>query len=217
MNNKVIVIFFATFALTGAACNAKKVPVANEDSLLTDKNMKTEIATFGGGCFWCTEAMYSRLNGVISATSGYSAGHTANPTYKEVCTGTTGHAEVIQVVYNPEIITYTELLEIFFKTHNPTTLNRQGEDAGTQYRSVVLYHSDEQKNIALKIIDNLNGAKIWDDPLVTQLVPFEVFYSAEAYHQDYFDNNTGQMYCKMVIVPKVEKFEKLFKDKLKKK
>jgi len=217
MNNKVIVIIFATFALTGSACNAKKMPVANEDSLLTDKNMKTETATFGGGCFWCTEAMYSRLNGVISATSGYSGGQTKNPTYKEVCTGTTGHAEVIQVVYQPDIITYTELLEIFFKTHNPTTLNRQGEDVGTQYRSVVLYHSEDQKKIAVKLIDDLNHAKIWDDPLVTQVVPFEVFYSAEAYHQDYFDNNTGQMYCKMVIVPKVEKFEKLFKDKLKKK
>lgn len=217
MNNKVIVIIFATFALTGSACNAKQMPVANEDSPITDKNMKTETATFGGGCFWCTEAMYSRLNGVISATSGYSGGQTKNPTYKDVCTGTTGHAEVIQVVYQPDIITYTELLEIFFKTHNPTTVNRQGEDVGTQYRSVVLYHSEEQKKIAVQLIEELNQAKIWDDPLVTQVVPFEIFYAAEAYHQDYFDNNTGQMYCKMVIVPKVEKFEKLFKDKLKKK
>lgn len=217
MDTKVIVIFFATFAMSGSACNVKNNSAIKDDTPINNQNMKTETATFGGGCFWCTEAMYSRLNGVISATSGYSGGQTKNPTYKEVCTGATGHAEVIQVVYNPDTISYTELLEIFFKTHNPTTLNRQGEDIGTQYRSVVLYHSDEQKQIALKLIDELNSAKIWEDSLVTQVVPFEVFYKAEDYHQDYFDNNTGQMYCKMVIVPKVEKFEKLFKDKLKKK
>jgi peptide-methionine (S)-S-oxide reductase len=182
-----------------------------------NKAMKIELATFGGGCFWCTEAIFEQVNGVIEATSGYSGGVTKNPTYRDVCTGRTGHAEVIQVKYNPEIVTYVELLEIFFKTHDPTTKDRQGADRGNQYRSIILYHTELQKETAVALIKELNDANIWDNPIVSEVVPFEVFYSAEAYHQEYFENNSGQMYCQMVIVPKLEKFEKLFRDKLKQK
>lgn len=178
--------------------------------------MKTELATFGGGCFWCTEAIFERLDGVVAATSGYSGGATKNPTYKEVCTGRTGHAEVIQVEFNPEIISYTDLLEVFFKTHDPTTKNRQGADVGNQYRSIILYHNAEQQATAQKVMVALNAEKIWNDPIVTELEAFEAFYSAEAYHQEYYENNAGQMYCQMVINPKIEKFEKLFHTKLKK-
>ena len=177
--------------------------------------MKTELATFGGGCFWCTEAIFERLEGVVAATSGYSGGATKNPTYKEVCTGRTGHAEVIQVTFNPDIISYTDLLEVFFKTHDPTTKNRQGADVGNQYRSIILYHNAAQQAVAQQVMDALNAEKIWNDPIVTELEPFEVFYSAEAYHQEYYENNAGQMYCQMVINPKIEKFEKLFSTKLK--
>lgn len=188
---------------------------------LTNSNLpmkqKTALATFGGGCFWCTEAIFDRVDGVIKAVSGYSGGETQNPSYDQVCSGATGHAEVIQVTYNPDIISYLELLEIFFKTHDPTTLNQQGMDRGTQYRSIVLYHNNEQKEQAAEIINELNKAKIWRDPIVTEIVPYEAFYSAEAYHQEYFENNTKQMYCQMVIVPKIEKFEKLFSSKLKRK
>ncbi|PKP09754.1 MAG: peptide-methionine (S)-S-oxide reductase [Bacteroidetes bacterium HGW-Bacteroidetes-4] len=180
------------------------------------ETMKTELATFGGGCFWCTEAIFERLEGVIAATSGYSGGVTKNPTYKEVCTGRTGHAEVIQVEYNPDLISYTDLLEVFFKTHDPTTKNRQGADVGNQYRSIILYHNAEQQATAQQVMDALNAEKIWNDLIVTELEPFEVFYSAEAYHQEYYENNAGQMYCQMVINPKIEKFEKLFRTKLKK-
>lgn len=178
-------------------------------------NQKTDTATFGGGCFWCTEAIFERVAGVISATAGYSGGETENPTYKQVCTGVTGHAEVIQITFNPEIISFYELLEIFFKTHDPTTLNQQGADRGTQYRSVVLYHNEQQKKQTREIIQELNEAKIWRNPIVTQVVPFEKFYCAENYHQEYFDNNANQMYCQMVIVPKIDKLEKIFKSKLK--
>lgn len=174
-----------------------------------------ESATFGGGCFWCTEAIFERVKGVVSAESGYSGGNTANPNYKQVTTGLTGHAEVVQITYDPGQVSYGELLEIFFKTHDPTTLNRQGADVGTQYRSIVLYHNEEQRIMAEKVILALGEEKIWADPIVTTIEPFETFYSAEAYHQEYYENNPNMGYCRVVINPKVEKFEKLFKEKLK--
>lgn len=185
----------------------------------TDKKMtqhKNELATFGGGCFWCTEAIFDQVEGVLKATSGYAGGETKNPTYDEVCSGATGHAEVIQVEFNPSVISYTQLLEIFFKTHDPTTPNQQGADRGTQYRSVIFYHNTLQKENAESIIKELNEAKIWNSPIVTEVTSFDEFYSAEQHHQEYFANNSKQMYCQLVIVPKLEKFEKLFKDKMKK-
>lgn len=174
-----------------------------------------ELATFGGGCFWCVEAIFERVDGVHSVVSGYSGGDVANPTYREVTTGTTGHAEVIQIRYDPEVVSYTRLLEVFFKTHDPTTLNRQGADVGTQYRSIILYHSELQKLDAEKVIIDLEREGIWDRPIVTEVEPFSEFYSAEAYHQEYYENNPNQGYCRVVIQPKVEKFEKVFRDLLK--
>jgi peptide-methionine (S)-S-oxide reductase len=174
-----------------------------------------ELATFGGGCFWCVEAIFERVNGVQEVTSGYSGGMVANPDYKMVTSGTTGHAEVVQIRFNPEVVSFMELLEIFFKTHNPTTLNRQGADVGTQYRSIVLYHNEEQLELARQVIEEFDSESIWSDPIVTELKPFEKFYSAEGYHQEYFENNPNAGYCRLVINPKLEKFEKVFKEKLK--
>lgn len=178
-------------------------------------NNKMEIATLGAGCFWCVEAIFLRVNGVEEVVSGYSGGKIANPTYREVSSGLTGHAEVVQVKFNPSVISYAKILEIFFKTHNPTMLNRQGADVGTQYRSAIFYHSDEQKTVAEEVKQMLDGAGVWNDPIVTEISPFTAFYKAEDYHQDYLTNNKRQPYCQMVIMPKVEKFEKLFKDYLK--
>jgi peptide-methionine (S)-S-oxide reductase len=176
---------------------------------------KFEIATFGGGCFWCTEAIFERVKGVQEVASGYAGGHVSYPDYKMVTSGTTGHAEVIQVTFDPEVVTYLELLEIFFKTHDPTTLNRQGADVGTQYRSIVLYHNEQQNKLAREVLDELDSEGIWSDPIVTDIQAFEEFYSAEAYHQEYFENNPNQGYCRLVITPKLEKFEKVFKENLK--
>jgi len=176
---------------------------------------KRELATFGGGCFWCVEAIFERVNGVYSAESGYSGGHVQNPDYKQVTSGVTGHAEVVQITYDPSIVSYKELLEIFFKTHDPTTLNRQGADVGTQYRSIVLFHNDAQRELASEVIKKLEEEGIWNDPIVTTVEPFEAFYGAEAYHQEYYENNPNQGYCRLVINPKVAKFEKVFKEKLK--
>ena len=176
---------------------------------------KLEKATFGGGCFWCTEAIFERVKGVHSAESGYSGGDVPNPDYKQVTSGLSGHAEVIQITYDPGKITYSELLEIFFKTHDPTTLNRQGADVGTQYRSTVFYHNEEQRAQVEKVIEVLDGEGIWKDPIVTTVEPFEAFYKAEGYHQEYYENNPNQGYCRIVINPKVEKFENVFKEKLK--
>ena len=176
---------------------------------------KFEIATFGGGCFWCTEAIFERVKGVQAVESGYAGGHVSNPDYKMVTSGTTGHAEVIQITFDPEVVTYLELLEIFFKTHDPTTLNRQGADVGTQYRSIVLYHNEQQKKQTQTVIQQLKSEAIWSDPIVTAVEPFEQFYNAEAYHQEYFENNPNKGYCRLVINPKLEKFEKIFKKKLK--
>jgi len=175
-----------------------------------------ELATFGAGCFWCVEAVFLSLKGVISVQSGYSGGYTENPTYKEVCTGNTGHAEVVQIEFDPEVISYAELLEAFWQVHDPTTLNRQGADVGTQYRSAVFYHSEEQRKEAEFYKKRLGDEKLWKDPIVTEIVPFKLFYRAEEYHQDYFANNPNQPYCSMVVAPKVQKFKKAFAAKLKK-
>jgi len=168
--------------------------------------------TFGGGCFWCTEAVFKLLKGVTKVESGYSGGKIDNPTYREVCSGMTGHAEVIEVTYNPEEITATDLLRIHLSTHNPTTLNKQGADMGTQYRSIIFYRNEDEKALALNVIDELQ--KAYDEPIVTELKPFEQFYKAEEYHQDYYSNNSEEGYCQAVINPKLKKFKQLFKDKL---
>ncbi len=173
-------------------------------------------ATFGGGCFWCTEAVFKQIDGVISTEVGYAGGHTENPTYEQVCTGKTGHAEVCQIVFDPEKITYEELLEIFFKTHDPTTLNRQGADIGTQYRSVIFYHDEEQKNMALNFISKLERSGKYANQIVTQVESLKNYYRAEEYHQNYFEKNPYAAYCVYVVAPKVDKTKKLFKEKIKK-
>jgi len=175
--------------------------------------MATEIATLGGGCFWCTEAVFQQLRGVQAVESGYTGGQVPNPTYEDVCAGTTGHAEVVRVSFDPDVVSYREVLEVFFTIHDPTTLNRQGNDVGTQYRSVVYYHSPAQQEIAKHVISEM--ANVWDAPIVTELSPAETFYKAEGYHQDYFRQNPMQGYCAFIIAPKVAKFRKTFGDKLK--
>ena len=180
-----------------------------------DEQNKYEVATFGAGCFWCTEAVFQRLKGVVKVESGYSGGSVPNPTYEAVCTGKTGHAECTQITFDPKIISYKELLEVFWKTHDPTTLNRQGADAGTQYRSVIFYHNDEQKQLAGKYKNELTSAKIWSDPVVTEISSFRKFYKAEDYHQNYYNQNSNQPYCSFVITPKLDKFKKIFAEKLK--
>lgn len=170
------------------------------------------IATFGGGCFWCIEAVIQRLKGIVSIKSGYADGHIKNPAYREVCTGRTGHAEVVQVTFDPEIISYHDLIAIFMTSHDPTTLNQQGADKGTQYRSIVLYHDDEQKAIAEQVFEAVKP--FYTDPIVTELKPFEVFYEAEEDHQNYYNNNQEAGYCRMVIDPKVQKLRKMYADKL---
>jgi peptide-methionine (S)-S-oxide reductase len=172
-----------------------------------------EVATLGGGCFWCLDAVYRELRGVERVESGYAGGTKPSPTYREVCTGQTGHAEVIQVTFDPTEITYRELLEVFFTIHDPTTKDRQGADVGTQYRSIILTSSDEQARTAREVIDEITAEKIWDDPIVTKIEPLTTFYPAEKYHQDYFANNTEQPYCRIVIEPKVVKFRKKFLEK----
>lgn len=174
---------------------------------------KTEIATLGGGCFWCIEAVYQELNGVLKVESGYSGGHVSNPSYREVCTGTTGHAEVAQITFDPAVVSFQEILEVFFTVHDPTTLNRQGNDVGTQYRSAIFYHSPEQKAIAEAA--KKAASELWDDPIVTEITPFDKFYKAEDYHQNYYKDNRYQPYCVYVVGPKVEKFRKKFHEKLK--
>jgi peptide-methionine (S)-S-oxide reductase len=171
-------------------------------------------ATFGGGCFWCLDALFRRINGVQSVVSGYSGGHVANPTYDEVCTGSTGHAEVVQITFDQETITYHELLEIFFTMHDPTTVNRQGNDVGEQYRSIILYHDEQQAEIAKDVIKHF-ATDLWQDPIVTQVLPLIAFYPAEDYHQDYFNKNPTQGYCMMIINPKVQKLRQKFASKLK--
>ncbi len=178
-------------------------------------NKKLAIATFGNGCFWCTEAIFQQLKGVSGVLPGYTGGKVKNPTYKEVCTGTTGHAEAIQITYDPEVISYRELLDVFFYTHDPTTLNRQGNDIGTQYRSAIFYHDDEQKREAMKIVSELTAEKVYEDPIVTEVTAFDVFYVAEDYHKNYYNNNKNQGYCRAVINPKLDKFVKKYSNKIK--
>ncbi len=175
----------------------------------------TELATFGGGCFWCTEAVIQPLKGVEEVVSGYMGGKTLNPTYEDICTGRTGHAEVIQVTYDPAVISYAKLLQVFWQTHDPTTLNRQGNDEGTQYRSVIFYHSKEQKAEAEKYKEKLDTSKVFDDPIVTEITAAEKFYPAEKYHQNYYRLNSDKGYCRAVIGPKLKKLKELFADQLK--
>jgi len=179
-------------------------------------NMNNKTATFGSGCFWCTEAIFEIVEGVKTVKSGYSGGNYTNPTYKLVTSGITNHAEVVQIEYDPNIISYVELLEIFWKTHDPTTINRQGNDVGTQYRSIILYHNEEQKNLANKYKLRLDESGAYDKPLVTQIEKFDKFFLAEEYHQDYYSLNSNEPYCSFVIKPKLEKFKKVFNSKLKK-
>ncbi|HMG81495.1 MAG TPA: peptide-methionine (S)-S-oxide reductase MsrA [Ferruginibacter sp.] len=205
----VIVLFSLSSAQAG---NLKLKNTKSADSTAPH----TLVATFGTGCFWCTEAIFEELEGVVKVTAGYSGGHTVNPTYKEVCTGTTGHAECLNIEYDPTKISFDELLEVFWQTHDPTSLNKQGNDTGTQYRSVIFYHNHKQKEIVEDYIKKLNKSGAWKKPIVTSVEPFVKFYPAEAYHQDYYLNNGKQPYCHFVIRPKVEEFEKVFSDKLKK-
>jgi peptide-methionine (S)-S-oxide reductase len=187
---------------------------------MTDSNKANvppakEIATLAGGCFWCLEAVYDEVKGVESVESGYMGGRTANPTYKAVCSGDTGHAEVVRITFDPKVVSYKDLLNVFFVIHDPTTLNRQGNDEGTQYRSVIFYHSPEQKRVAEQVIAELSRRKLYDDPIVTEVAPAGAFYPAEDYHQEYFERNPRQPYCQFVVAPKVAKFRKSFLDRLK--
>jgi peptide-methionine (S)-S-oxide reductase len=207
-----------TVLVAGTSCGQKS-KAKQEDKNMANQVVNTaglETATFGSGCFWCTEAIFLDVDGVYNVQSGYTGGKVKNPTYKEVCSGLTGHAEVIQVNYDPKKITYDELLEIFWKTHDPTTLNKQGADEGTQYRSVIYYHTDEQKQLAEHYKNKLNDEKVFNNPIVTEISPATVFYKAEDYHQNYYNLNQDQPYCSFVIEPKLEKFRKVFKGKLKK-
>jgi len=174
-----------------------------------------EVATLAGGCFWCLEAAFQQLKGVEKVESGYAGGHVANPSYEQVCTGTTGHAEVLQITLDPAIISFDDLLHVFFTIHDPTTLNRQGADVGTQYRSAIFYHGPEQKAVAERVIAELQAEGVWDDPIVTEVKPLEIFYPAEEYHRDYYRRNPNQGYCRAVIAPKVAKVRKLYLEKLK--
>ena len=185
------------------------------DEIVAEESSSVATATFGGGCFWCTEAVYAEIRGVKSVTSGYTGGRIPNPNYKQVCSGLTGHAEAVEIEYDPAVVPYEKLLEIFFATHDPTTLNRQGADVGTQYRSAIFYHDDTQEEIAKKVIAKLNESKVFSSPIVTTLEKSKVFYPAENYHQDYFANNGYQPYCQAVVAPKVAKVRKVFKELLK--
>jgi len=216
---KIILLAIFTTLLVFSTVNCKETRsnsnMNESETVMNDPSAKTDTATFGQGCFWCAEAIFERVKGVQSVVSGYAGGHVADPTYEQVCSGKTGHAEVVQIVYNPDVVSYDDLLQIFWKTHDPTTLNRQGADVGEQYRSIILYHNDKQKEKAEYYKNKLDKSGAWDNPIVTQIVPLTKFYKAEDYHQDYFENNPYQGYCSFVIAPKVEKFEKVFKDKLK--
>ncbi len=213
MKKNIIYICFIGIVLAGSvavSCAQKK----NQD-MKTEKTIGFETATFGAGCFWCVEAVFQQLDGVTLVESGYSGGHVEDPDYKEVCAGTTGHAEVCQITYDPDEISFSELLEVFWGTHDPTTLNRQGNDVGTQYRSVIFYHDQKQKELAEAYKSKLNAEKIYDNPVVTEITEYSNFYKAEDYHQNYYNQNGNQPYCRLVIQPKVEKFKKVFSEKLK--
>jgi len=216
---------FSLFLISLAGCqtphksNLNEVVMSISNPVQQDslpQNMPTEVATLGAGCFWCVEAVFQELKGVYKVESGYSGGKIKNPGYREVCSGTTGHAEVCQVHFNPKEISFDEILEVFWTTHDPTTLNRQGADRGTQYRSAIFYHNESQRLQAEKSKATI-APQIWDDPIVTEITPFETFYPAENYHQDYFNLNASEPYCQIVIAPKVAKFREKFANKLKKK
>jgi peptide-methionine (S)-S-oxide reductase len=182
---------------------------------MSDKQNPLEVATLGGGCFWCLEAVYVELRGVEKVVSGYAGGHVKNPTYREVCSGSTGHAEVVQVTFDPAVISYRDILRVFFTIHDPTTLNRQGADVGSQYRSIILYHDERQKQTAIEVMNEIAAQRIWPNPLVTELSPLNAFHPAEEYHQNYFARNPMQPYCQVVIAPKVAKFRKHYFQQLK--
>jgi len=204
------------FVLSRGSNNMKPTTAINTDNSVSSERQELATATFGTGCFWCTEALFQQLKGVQSVTSGYSGGKVKNPTYEQVCSGETGHAEVVQVVYDPKVISFVELLEVFWKIHDPTTLNRQGNDEGTQYRSAIFYHDAEQKKLAEEYKQKLDKSGAFNRPIVTEIAPYGEFYSAEKYHQNYFNDNSNQGYCQFVIQPKLDKFKQVFKDKLKK-
>jgi peptide-methionine (S)-S-oxide reductase len=194
---------------------SEAIPQNSANNATSQVESKVDTATFGAGCFWCVEAIFQRLEGVLSVKSGYSGGMVKNPSYKEVCNGTTGHAEVCQITYDKTKISFDELLEVFWKTHDPTTLNRQGNDYGTQYRSAIFYHNEEQKQLAETYKKVLNDEKAYPNPIITEIAPYVIYYEAENYHQNYFNANGNESYCKYVIQPKVDKLEKVFKNKLK--
>lgn len=210
--HRFILFIFAFLLVAGCKSNTVK----NENKMdISVNGVKTDTATFAAGCFWCVEAVFQELKGVHSVTSGYTGGKIKNPTYREVCSGLTGHAEACRIVYDPSIISYDDLLEAFWKSHDPTTLNRQGSDQGTQYRSAIFYHNEEQKNKAESYKTKLNAEKAFDNPIVTAISPAEAFFTAEDYHQNYFNQNGNAPYCSFVIAPKLEKFRKVFKEKVK--
>lgn len=218
--NKALILVTLFTTVTFIACGKSK----SKSNIITNDTMNNNMtksdsatATFGAGCFWCVEAVFQQLEGVDTVISGYCGGNVPNPTYREICYGNTGHAEVCRIVYNPKKITYNDLLQALFLSHDPTTLNQQGADRGTQYRSVIFYHNDDQKTEAEKVISQLSNAKVFDSPIVTELSPLQTFYVAEDYHQNYYNQNGEEGYCRIVIQPKLEKFKKVFSKKLKQK
>ena len=220
MKQHILIIAALLFSLS--SCGNSEATLQNEtvfkkmETTNNSTNKMIDTLTIGGGCFWCVEAQLQQLNGVLTVTSGYAGGNSKNPTYKEVCTGLTGHAEVIQVTFDNSIISLDEMLAAFWQAHDPTQLNRQGNDVGTQYRSVIFYRNDEQKKIAEDYKKKLNDEKVYDKSVVTEISPLTTFYSGEEYHQNYYNQNASQGYCQFVITPKLDKFKKVFKDKLKK-
>jgi peptide-methionine (S)-S-oxide reductase len=211
-----IFVFLWILLISFSACGQKQKKSPSQSTNMTTNSANLETITLGAGCFWCVEAVFQRIEGVVKVESGYSGGFKENPTYKEVCSETTGHAEVCQITYDKTKVSFESILEVFFGTHDPTTLNRQGNDVGTQYRSAIFYHTPEQKNIAEKVIQTLNQEKVFSKPIVTEVTEFKKFYVAEDYHQNYYNQNGSQSYCYFVIRPKIEKLQKVFKDKLKK-
>ena len=210
-----VVGLYAASFIVGDFTVPENFPVLSPEEIGADTSAAgTDLATFGTGCFWCTEAVFQQMRGVQTVVSGYSGGHVKNPTYEQICDGSTGHAEVIQITFDPAVITYPELLELFWRSHDPTTPNRQGNDVGTQYRSVIFHHSDRQRRLAELYKAKIDAAGVFARPVVTEIVPFAEFYPAESYHQNYFAENSRQPYCFAVIRPKVDKLRKVFQDKL---
>ncbi len=208
-------LFLPLIMLLALSCSPTQTKTSNPmNQSIENPNNNFQLATIGGGCFWCLEAIFMEVRGIESVTSGYSGGTVKNPAYREVTTGRTGHAEVVQIKFDPEVIRFKDILEIFFHLHDPTTLNRQGADVGTQYRSVIFYHNEDQEKTAREVFNDIDASDLWDDPLVTEISPLTAFYVAEDYHQNYFQNNPSQPYCTFVIGPKMQKLRKLFKDKV---